>query len=83
MTRDERDIAKRWCILNCWGWPPDLPKPELYAERHAAAKAEMGKAVRAIGLTKCLEYWNSEEFKAIAPVIVQEWGLNAEAQDAE
>lgn len=64
LTRDERDIARRWCILNAWGWPSDLPQPPA-SECFTAARVAMRKAERAIGLTKCLAYWNSDEFHAM------------------
>lgn len=69
MTREERDIAKRWCIFNCWGWPPDLPKPASNADRYEVATREMAKAVRLIGMKKCLEYWKSDEFAEFARTI--------------
>lgn len=81
MTLDEKDIARRWCILNCWGWPADLPMPSDPRERYATAQAKMAACVRAIGITKCLEYWNSEEFAALAPTIERAYDRPDEATD--
>ena len=74
MTREESEIAKRWSILNAWGWPSDVPKPSSYCDRYTVAVAEMAKAVREIGLRRCLDYWNSEEFKSTLPTLRKEYG---------
>ncbi len=66
LTREEQDIAKRWCILNAWGWPMDVVMPENKSERLPRARALMAKCVQQIGLSKCLAYWNSAEFKDMA-----------------
>lgn len=78
MNRDQCDIARRWCIFNCWGWPPDLSMPESMDERAEVARAQMAKAVRAIGINRCLEYWNSDEFKEAAKNITPVFGRLAE-----
>ena len=68
LNRDERDIARRWCILNAWGWPDDIPMPPQKAEAREEASRLMWKCVRQIGMVRCLEYWNSSEFDAKAVV---------------
>lgn len=62
MSREEKDIARRWCVLNCWGWPDDLVMPPTNAERYAWARELMAKCERQIGKRRILEYWNSGEF---------------------
>jgi hypothetical protein len=64
MTRHEMDLAERWCIWNRWEWPADVPKPDDPVERYLAALDGMRKAVEQIGIKKCLEFWNSDEFAA-------------------
>lgn len=69
LTPDERDLARRWCILNCWGWPDDLPMPEANADRLAKARSEMAKMERAIGKRKVLAFWSSDEFQQTTATI--------------
>jgi hypothetical protein len=64
MTKEQREIARRWCIFNAWGWPEGIAKPDLPHQRFVVAVEYMRSAVRAIGKARCLEFWNSEEFKA-------------------
>jgi hypothetical protein len=71
LSREERDIAKRWCILNCWGWPPDLPMPASLAERKLEGRRLMAKCERQMSKSKILLYWNSDEFQRQSSSIKQ------------
>lgn len=74
LSREERDIARRWCIFNCWGWPPDLQMPAAEADRRAVACREMAKAVRAIGQRKVMAFWNGE-WRDLMASVKKEYGF--------
>ena len=61
MTEEQRTLAKKWCILNARGWPEDEPLPPL-AERQERVWQLMSSIMTKIGIQRCLEYWNSDEF---------------------
>jgi hypothetical protein len=59
---DQR-LAEMWCELNRWGWPAELPRPELRSlEEHGNERRSnlMGDIVHKIGFRACLREWNRE-----------------------
>lgn len=71
LSYDEVCLARRWAVFNCWGWPSDLPMPEDHGERKSAAQAQMRKIERAIGIRRCLLYWNTTEWREQAVKVKQ------------
>lgn len=76
LSREQRDIARRWCILNCWGWPSDLPMPLEGEARDTEARRLMAKCVREIGIERCLAYWNGQ-FRDAQVKVEGKWGSRA------
>lgn len=57
---DQR-LAEMWCQLNRWGWPKDLPDPELKSlEGNPRRSAIMREIASTIGMRACLREWNKD-----------------------